>query len=167
MKKILVAIDYNPCSQKIAETGFQYALAMNAEMCIVHVIADIAYYSMEYAPIMGFEGFSPDSAYKNIEEQEKEAEDFLSAVVKHLGSMNIETKVLNGKTWETILQYAEEYHASMIVMGLQSHSSFEKVLMGNVVADVIKHSLIPVMIVPTDKQDLNLLSTKHDVLHYI
>jgi nucleotide-binding universal stress UspA family protein len=167
MKKILIAIDYNPCSQKIAETGFEYARAMNAEVCIVHAIADIAYYSMEYAPIMGFKGFSPDSAYKNIEEQEKEAEDFLSAVVKHLGGMNIETKVLNGKTSETILQYADEYNASMIVMGSQSHSSFEKILIGNVVADVLKHSFIPVMIVPTDKQDLNIISRKHDVLHYI
>lgn len=167
MKKILIAIDYNPCSQKIAETGFEYARAMNAEVCIVHAIADIAYYSMEYSPIMGFNGFSPDSAYKNIDEQEKEAEEFLSAVVKHLGGVNIETKVLNGKTSEIILQYAAEYDASLIVMGSQSHSSFEKVLMGNVVADVLKHSLIPVMIVPAEKQNLNLLNRKHDVLHYI
>jgi hypothetical protein len=30
MKRVLIAIDYNPSAQKIAETGFDYAKAMNA-----------------------------------------------------------------------------------------------------------------------------------------
>jgi hypothetical protein len=46
MKKILVAIDYNPCAQNIAETSFEYARAMNAEICIIHAIADIDCYGL-------------------------------------------------------------------------------------------------------------------------
>lgn len=167
MKKILVAIDYNPCAQKIAETGFNYARAMNAEICIVHAIADIAYYSMEYLPIMGFDGFGPDCSFNNVEEQEKEAKRFLETVVKHLGDETIQIKVVDGKTAEAILQYAAEYGADLIVMGAQSHNSFEKLIMGDVVAKVLKHSEIPLLIVPTDKQDLNKAARRVEGVQYI
>ena len=30
MKKILIALDYNPTAQKVAETGYKLAKAMNA-----------------------------------------------------------------------------------------------------------------------------------------
>jgi len=166
MKKVLIAIDYNPCAQKIAETGFEYARAMNAEICIVHAVADIAYYSAEYSPIMGFEGFSPDCAFKSIEEQENEAKGFLAAVVKHLGDSNIKTKVIGGKTSEAILQSAAKYKADLIVMGAHSHSSFEKI-MGDVAAKVIKHAKIPILIVPTERQNLSLSANNQDLLHYI
>ena len=163
MKKVLIAIDYNPCAQKIAETGFEYARAMNAEICIVHAIADTAYYSLEYSPIMGFEGFSPDCAFKSIDEQENEANMFLAAVVKHLGDSNIKTRVLDGKTSEAILQYAAEYKADLIVMGAQSHNGFEKLVMGDVVARVLKHSKIPVLVIPTDKQHQSHIGQKEDM----
>ena len=45
MKKILIALDYNPTAQKIAETGFSLAKAMNAQVVLLHVIADPVYYS--------------------------------------------------------------------------------------------------------------------------
>ena len=167
MKKIMIAIDYNPCAQKIAETGFEYARAMNAEICIVHAIADIAYYSMEYSPIMGFEGFSPDSIFKSMEEQENEAKRFLATVVNHLGDSTIETKVLDGKTSEAILGFAKEWNADLVVMGAQSHNGFEKIIMGDVVARVLKHTEIPILIVPTDKQDLALTGKNQETLHYI
>lgn len=167
MKKILIAIDYNPCAQKVAETGFSYARAMNAEICIVHAIADTAYYSMEYSPIMGFEGFSPDSTFKNMEEQENEAKRFLAAVVNHLGDSTIKTKVLDGKTSEAILEFAKEWNADLVVMGAQSHNGLEKIIMGDTVSKVLKHTEIPILIVPTDKQDLNLASMKQETLHFI
>jgi nucleotide-binding universal stress UspA family protein len=115
---------------------------------------------------MGFEGFSPDCAFKSIEEQENEAKGFLAAVVKHLGDTNIKTKVIDGKTSEAILQSAAEYKADLIVMGAHSHSGFEKI-MGDVAVKVIKHAKIPILIVPTERQNLSLSANNRDVLHYI
>ena len=58
MKKVLIALDYNPTAQKVAEAGFSMAKAMNAEVILLHVISDPVYYSStEYSPIMGFNGF--------------------------------------------------------------------------------------------------------------
>ncbi len=59
MKKILVAIDYDPSAEKVAETGHALAQAMKAELVLLHVIAEPSYYSsMEFSPIMGFTGFT-------------------------------------------------------------------------------------------------------------
>jgi nucleotide-binding universal stress UspA family protein len=40
MKKVLIALDYNPTAQKVAEVGFSMAKSMNAEVSLLHVIAD-------------------------------------------------------------------------------------------------------------------------------
>jgi nucleotide-binding universal stress UspA family protein len=59
MKKILIALDYDPTAQKVAETGHKLAKAMNARTILLHVISDAPYYSsLNYSPIMGFGGFS-------------------------------------------------------------------------------------------------------------
>ena len=38
MKKVLIALDYNPTAQKVAEHGFELATAMKAEIILLHVI---------------------------------------------------------------------------------------------------------------------------------
>jgi nucleotide-binding universal stress UspA family protein len=156
MKKILIAIDYNPCAQKVAETGYAFARSMNADTCIVHAISDISYYSWEYSPIMGFKGFSNDGPFSKMQEQENEATEFLVAVVNHLGDPGIGTRVLQGKTAESILEFAAAWKADLIVMGSQSHNGIEKMLMGNVVANVLKYTPIPLLIVPTDHHHLKM-----------
>jgi nucleotide-binding universal stress UspA family protein len=162
MKKVLIAIDYNPFAQKVAETGVLYARAMEAEICLVHVIADIAFSSREYSPIMGFEGFSYDSAYKEMEEQENEANRFLEAVVNHLGDSNIQTKVLDGNTSEAIVEYAAAYQADLIVMGAQYHHGLEKLITGDIVGKVINHAAMPVLVVPGDKQDISRIARQRE-----
>ena len=37
MKKILIALDYNPTAQKVAEVGFSMAKSMNAKVLLLHV----------------------------------------------------------------------------------------------------------------------------------
>ena len=69
MKKIMIALDYSNAALKIAEKGFELAKVMNAEICLVHAIPDISYYSMEYSPLTGLEDFSPEDSFKTMAEQ--------------------------------------------------------------------------------------------------
>ena len=56
--KVLIALDYDPTAQKVAETGYSFAKAMGAEVILLHVISDPVYYaSPEYSPVMGFTGY--------------------------------------------------------------------------------------------------------------
>ena len=59
MKRILIAMDYDPAAQKIADTGYQFAKAMNAQVILLHVTSDYVYYSsLDYSPILGYDSFS-------------------------------------------------------------------------------------------------------------
>ena len=56
MKKILIAIDYDPTAQKVAEEGFELAKTMGAAVVLLHVIADPVYYSStDYSPMGGLQ----------------------------------------------------------------------------------------------------------------
>ncbi|MGH2566073.1 MAG: universal stress protein [Ginsengibacter sp.] len=156
MKKVLIAIDYNPSAQKVAETGYTYARLMNAEISIVHAIADISHYTMEYMPIMGFEGFGADIQYMNIDEQKYEAYSFLDCVVKYLGDNHIKTFVLDGITSETILEFATHWEADLLVLGTQNLNGFEKLAYGNTTSIILKKSRIPVLVVPAERPRVSL-----------
>jgi nucleotide-binding universal stress UspA family protein len=152
MKKILIALDYNPSAQKVAETGYALAKATNAKTILLHVISDVTYYSsINYSPIMGFGGFSSGDTVQTdtIEEIEKAAQTYLDKSKQHLGDEGIQTVVRNGDYGETILKTAEELHVDIIVMGSHSRRGLEKILVGSVAEKVLQHSLIPVFIIPT------------------
>ena len=74
MKKVLIAIDYDPSAEKVAEAGYAMAMAMSADIVLLHVIAEPAYYStMEYSPIMGFTGFADPHIPEMVESELKKA----------------------------------------------------------------------------------------------
>ena len=160
MKKVMIAIDYNPCAQKVAETGYAYAKALNAEVSIVQALSDISYYSIEYLPVMGFKGFSLDGPYSDIDEQRKEAYNFLSCIVRHLGDKKIRTKVLNGRMADSILEYADEWQADLIVIGTQSHRNYEELYSHDATSTILRQSNIAVLVVPADKKQLKLSKEK-------
>jgi nucleotide-binding universal stress UspA family protein len=152
MKKVLIALDYNPSAQRIAETGYGLAKAMNARTVLLHVISDPTYYSsLNYSPIMGFDGFNsidtiqPDTA----EQLKKVAHNFLNKSREYLGDEKIETVVSKGEFGDTILETATKLNADIIVMGTHSRSGLEKILVGSVAENVLHHSSIPLFIVPT------------------
>ncbi|MFZ4739889.1 MAG: universal stress protein [Bacteroidales bacterium] len=40
MKKVLIAIDYNPTAQKVVEIGYSIAKEMEAEVTLLHIISN-------------------------------------------------------------------------------------------------------------------------------
>jgi len=149
MKKICIALDTSPSAEKIAELGYSYAKALNAEVILLHVVNDPVYYTMNYDPIMGYDGFLTTDAVGLVENHKKEAARFLESSVNHLQNKTIETKVLEGDPADEILEFATSWNADLIIMGTHSHSGLENLFMGNVAVEVVKHAKIPVLIIPT------------------
>ena len=99
MKKILIALDYDPTAQKIAETGYSLANSMGAQVILLHVTSDYVYYSsLDYSPILGYDSFSNLGAIQTntIGELHKAAENYLDTTRRHLGNETIETVVKDG-----------------------------------------------------------------------
>ncbi len=152
--KVLIALDYNPTAQKVAETGFSLAKSMGAEVVLLHVISDLIYYTTrEYTPIMGFAGFMEMGQMQldNIEGLIKASKHYLDKSKQHLGDETIQTLVTEGDFADSILKTAKEIHADIIVMGSHSHRWVEEILMGSVTEKVLHHSTIPLFIIPTKK----------------
>lgn len=153
MKKVLIALDYEPTAEKIAETGYTIATALNAEVVLLHVIAEPAYYSsMEYSPIMGFTGFMDtfDAGLSDVLKNDIKtlSQEFLDKSKKHLGNESIKTLLAEGSFAETIVESAENEQADLIVMGSHSRRGLDKLLMENVAGKVLHLSKVPVLVIP-------------------
>lgn len=154
MKKICIALDYNPSAEKVAETGYAYAKALGSVTVLAHVITDLAYHNMDYSPIMGYEYPINTGGINMATEIVHVAENFLSAAAEHLGGKGIKTEVLEGKineTAEIILEFCKTNFIDLLVIGTHSHSVLENVLMGNTAVKVVRHTKIPLLVVPTKK----------------
>jgi nucleotide-binding universal stress UspA family protein len=155
MEKVLIALDYDPTAQKVAEMGYSLGKAMNAEVILLHVISDIAYYSaLDYSPIMGYSGFMDvDEIQSNSTNGLiKAANQFLDKTKHHLDDHNIKTLVKEGNCAESIVEAAKKEHADIIVMGSHSRKWLEDIIMGTVTEKVLHETSIPLFIVPTKKR---------------
>ncbi len=151
MKKILIAIDYNPTAQNIAKKGYELAQSMHAEVILLHVVADYTYYSsLDYSPIMGFDSFSNLGILQTntVTELQNAAEDYLNKTKRFLGDDTIRTVVKDGDSGQAIINAAKEYEADVIVMGSHSRRGLEKILMGSVAEKVLRNSSLPLFIIP-------------------
>lgn len=153
MKKVLVAIDYNPVSEKVINEGYRLSKLLKAEICLMHVVTDIGFYQANYPAFIGYEGYSMAPDLNLVEEGRARAEDFLKAAAQHLDDSSVSTYLGEGRTAKTILAYAEEWKADLIVMGTHSHSALEKLLMGTVASTVLEKTNIPVYMVPVKERD--------------
>lgn len=152
MKKVLICIDYNPTSEKVADAGYDLATALNAEVCLIHVIADVQYYGVQYPTFMGYDGFDNEVDLNIAQEMSRVAINFLETVRQHLNDSNVDTKVLEGNTGDVIVEYASLWNADIIVLGTHSHNILEKIFIGDVASKVLKNAKVPVYMVPTKKQ---------------
>jgi len=156
MKKVLIALDYNPTAQKVAEVGFSMAKSMNAEVILLHVITDPVFYSTAgYSPIMGFNGYMDMGPVQldSVDGLKNASLQYLDKSREHLGDKSIQTIVKEGDFAEAILEAAKELKADVIVIGSHSQKWLENIVMGSVSEKVLHHTSIPLLIVPTKKND--------------
>ena len=152
MKKVLIALDYNPSAEYVAESGYALAKSIGAEIILIHVVVEPAYYSsLDYSPIMGFSGFSSPEMLMLVDSTEikNASRDFLEQSKKHLGDEQIRTFVAEGDPADAILESAKEFGVDIIVMGTHSRRGLDKILMGSIAEKVLHHAKIPMYIIPT------------------
>ena len=154
-KKILIALDYDSNAQQIAEQGYSLAKALEADVILLHVVADFRVYSTyEFAPLTGFSGLSNNDFIDYPREQGlmRRGEHLLEQIKLHHKNPITKNLVLEGDFSETIIKTAHENQVDIIVMGSHRKQWLEKLVWGSVAHDVLLHSDVPVFIIPI-KQD--------------
>lgn len=145
-KKMLIALDYDPTALKVAEVGFTMAKAMDAEVVLLHVIINFVTYSLTY---LKMEPLKLDS----VDDLKQASQDFIEKSKRHLGDNMIQTIVKEGDFAASILNTASEMNVDIIVMGSHSTKWLEEIVMGRVTNEVLQHTDIPLLIIPTRKRN--------------
>jgi nucleotide-binding universal stress UspA family protein len=159
MKKIMIALDYDPTAQKVAEVGYSYAKSLGAEITLIHVIENpVFYYSKEYSPIMGFSGYLETGQYQleSVEGIINASQHFLEMTKHHLGDQTIKTLVSEGDFADAILKAAKKLKIDVIILGSHSKKWLGNIIMGSVTEKVLRLTKIPLLIIPTKKTRLIL-----------
>lgn len=139
MKKILIALDDGPTSEKVASMGFQLGQQLNAEIALISVV--------DTTDLMTNGGVTPRELGDSIKNELKKSQQML--IEKVFKDCKVWTFVEEGKPNEIILQVAEEWEADIIVLGTHGRTGLSHLLMGSVAEKIMRHSTKPLFIVPT------------------
>ena len=154
MKKVIIALDFNPSAQKVAEEGFALARSCGAEITLVHVRADPQYYSsVEHIKVLGFTGLTKGEETILPEKIDPDtiSSEFLEKVKQHLGNDDIKLLVVGGSCAEALVETAKNLKSDMLVIGSHSRRWFEHNSLGSIAEKVLLNSSIPVLVIPTNK----------------
>lgn len=151
-KKVLIAMDYNPNAQKLAEAGLSLARNLNAELKLLHVLVDNGYYTaLDFNPEKGYGDFSPAYFHGMIDADglRNASYYFLNKMKEYLCDENLETIVEEGDPADVIVETSKRLKVDVIVIGSHSRRWLEQIVMGRVTEKVLRKTEIPVFIVPT------------------
>jgi nucleotide-binding universal stress UspA family protein len=153
IKKILIGIDESKYAENAAKYGFDLAKTLNAHVGLVHMIEPVAMplSTTGAETILGtpMQGFSGVEDTELIDAQNELSENIIERTAKKFGG-DLEVTHFNeyGSTAEGIIDCAKEFKADLIVVGTQNRSGLDRLLLGNIAEHVVRHSEIPVLVVP-------------------
>jgi nucleotide-binding universal stress UspA family protein len=152
MKKILIGIDESPFADHAAAYGFVLAEKLNADVGLIHIIEPIVAptpITADYAIGMPFDNTSETMLPEMMHIQDEQSRGMIAQTIKKYGGDTLITVFTEyGDTADGIIECSKKFNADMIVIGTHSRTGIDRFLMGSVAEHVVRHSEIPVLVVP-------------------
>ena len=143
IKKVLIALDYDKSSRKIATQGFDLALAMHAEIILLHVISDEPVIYSDYSYLHELE-------FNHKIDIEGLTQNYLNHTKTKQNDETIKSIVEKGDISTIILETSKKFKVDVIVMGSHSRKWMANMILGSKAKEVLKETQIPLFIVPTE-----------------
>jgi nucleotide-binding universal stress UspA family protein len=144
---ILVGVDLSDSTAEVVDKAEDIAKVLSAKVWLLHV-GD---------PDPDFVGYDagPQSVRDAVAQKYHEEHRQIQAIAERFRQMGLEATALlvQGATAETILKEAAKLKVGMVVMGSHGRGMMRHLLVGSVSEDVIRRSLVPVLVVPTHNRD--------------
>jgi nucleotide-binding universal stress UspA family protein len=158
MKKILIGLDDNKFAEYATEYGFNLAHQLKAEVGLVHIIepvvTPITNTAVDPGMAMPVDSGSEVMALELMHIQDERARNMIAATIKKYGEgMQITNFTEYGDTADGIINCSKDFKADLIVIGTHSRSGIDRFLMGSVAEHVVRHSEIPVLVVPMKHEE--------------
>ncbi|HLV23334.1 MAG TPA: universal stress protein [Moheibacter sp.] len=144
-QKILVPIDFSDFNQTVISKAIDHAKLVNGEIYLIHIA------TLDIGVIVSETGFTylPELEQTALNE-EAEQMSKLKSEIEAKGIM-CETIVKQGIPADIIVQEAKDLKVDLIVIGSLGHNALYNMFIGSVASDVIKHSSVPLLVIPKDK----------------
>ncbi len=146
MQRIVAAMDFSGASQRAVDLAADLAVKYGATLMLLHVVHDTrsgepivtAYAQMEHIR-------NPDLPQQL--ETERERLETLCDGFHARGVKKATPEVTIGNPAETIIQYAKEQNADLLVLGSRGHGRLAGLLLGSVTQKLVGLSPCPVLVV--------------------
>lgn len=138
---ILVAVDFSPVSNAVYAVAREIAAHLGARILVLNVTE----------PEVDYVGMAPPQAYILGEESvRKAAEARLAAAREPFVEAGVSVEVLHrwGPPVTTILEEVDRTGAGLVILGSHGHGAIFNLLVGSVAEGVLRHSRVPVLLVP-------------------
>ena len=140
--KILVPVDFSPCSENALNYAFFMADKIDATIEILHV-------AIFDTPPLDYPSFTVVATDEKIKMARTKMNETTERVRKRLEfSPDIETDIEIGIPDTKIVEVASRDDVDLIIMGTQGENSMWDKFLGSTTADVLKYSSCPVLVIP-------------------
>lgn len=140
-RKIMVATDGSEPVKKAVDTAVEVARLSGAKLYAVYVIASGGY-TVGHPRDIGWER----AMKEHLSAEGKEATAYVETVGKAAG-VEVESVFLEGSPVHEIVDFAEKNDIDLIVMGTLGRTGVQKILLGSVAQNVVRHSRKAVLVV--------------------
>lgn len=159
-KRILVAVDGTPTSNRGLVTAIALAKELNATLHVLHVIDDMA-----IVPMFDTEGYLPryvDSMFAGLRKAGRQVLSKAQALAARSGlSVQQQTLETRGQgVANAILQQARSVRADLIVMGTHGRRGMSRLVMGSDAEGVLREATVPVLLVRSPEAKRGTKSAK-------
>jgi nucleotide-binding universal stress UspA family protein len=146
-KRILFPVDLSESSEKIIPVVQTVAEKFESEIHILFAARVFEYFTSIYVPHPSINKFEKEI----IDGAEKRLYEFMD---EHFSKFpNTKTAVVAGDASEEILNYIEDQHMDLVIMGTHGRKGMDKIIFGSVAERAVKLSPVPVMVVNPYKTD--------------
>ena len=142
-RKIIVPLDGSDFSFRAAQYAINLARLTGGEILCIHAIADLPY--IQYMVPGGL------TVPRYIQEAKKQTDEWFSQVERKAAKEGVkvtsETIFNLPSVAESIINYASEQKADLIIMGTRGRSGLKRLVLGSVASAVVAHASCPVLVV--------------------
>ena len=143
MEKLFITIDPEGISLPVIETGLKLGRSLNAEVVLVSIVPTKVNVAIASSGVpYGAEQLDAELAMIN---------EYLTKVKNENADMHISIHSTIGEVRQTLLEFIKSSNPTLVVIGTHGRTGFEQIFMGGTAEYLVRHSTVPLVVVPFNK----------------
>lgn len=143
MKRIVVPTDFSPHAAKALDYALAIARKTDSIICLLHVSETVEGALLDNV-------VPADDLQKGLDAPAKKQLEMLKNSIEETEGITIETSLFHGPIVPSILTWADQWNASLLIVGTLGVTGIREVIFGSKTATLIGQSSIPVIAIPLE-----------------